>query len=157
MKRFSIYSILSAIFIFAGTSLAAGAELFIPELKGAKASHLDIPLKLDQAQNLAGVKLILAYNKNALEFKKASKTKDSSSLMHIVNSKKPGRLIIVMAGAMGINGRDLTLLTIRFRLKQKEIADLNTLVKVTAAELMNAKLKSIEVKIREMKPLQKTK
>jgi hypothetical protein len=148
MKRFSIYSIFFAIFIFIETSLAAGAELYIPELKDAEASRLDIPLKLDQAQNLAGVKLVLAYDKNILEFKKAFKTKDSSSLMHIVNSKKPGRLIIVMAGAMGISGHDITLLTIRFRLKQKIIADINTLVKITAAELMNAKLKSVKVQIR---------
>ena len=148
MKRFSIYSIFFAIFIFIETSLAAGAELYIPELKDAEASRLDIPLKLDQAQNLAGVKLVLAYDKNILEFKKALKTKDSSSLMHIVNSKKPGRLIIVMAGAMGISGHDVTLLTIRFRLKQKITADINTLVKITAAELMNAKLKSVKVKIR---------
>ncbi len=157
MKRFSIYSIFFAILIFASTSLAAGAELFIPKLKQAKASYLDIPLKLDQAQNLAGVKLVLAYDKNALEFKKASKTEHSSSLMHIVNSKKPGRLIIVMAGAIGISGHDVTLLTIRFQLKQKESADLNTLVKITAAELMDAKLKTVEVKIRETKSLQKTK
>ena len=151
MKCFSIYSVFFAIFIFSETSLA-GVELYIPELKDVEASRLDIPLKLDQAQNLAGIKLVLAYNKNALEFKKASKTEHSSSLMHIVNSKKPGRLIIVMAGAMGINGHDVTLLTIRFRLKQKVTADLNTLIKITTAELMDAKLKSVKVKIRESKP-----
>jgi len=156
MKCFSIYSVFFAIFIFSETSLA-GVELYIPELKDVEASRLDIPLKLDQAQNLAGVKLVLAYDKNILEFKKAFKTKDSSSLMHIVNSKKPGRLIIVMAGATGINGHDITLLTIRFGLKQKVTADLNTLIQVTAAELMDSKLKSVEVKIREMKPPQKTK
>ncbi len=155
MKRFSIYSILFAIVIFVGTSLAAGAEIYIPVIKDANNSLLDIPLKLDQAQNLAGVKLVLSYDKNALEFEKASKTEHSSSLMHIVNSKKPGRLIIVMAGAMGINGHDVTLLTIRFRLKQKAAADLNALVKIATAELMDAKLKSVEVKIRKQKPPQK--
>jgi len=152
MKRFSIYTILCTIWIFTDVLMAAGAELYIPAIKATKASHLEAPIKLDQAQNLAGVKLVLAYDKNILEFEKASKTKDSSSLMHIVNSKIPGCLIIVMAGAMGISGHDVTLLTIHFRLKQKMTADLNTLVKVTAAELMDAKLKPVEVKIREMKP-----
>ncbi len=156
MKRFSIYSTLFLIiFIFVGISPAASAEFYIPVVKDTDESLIEIPLKLDQAINLAGVKLVMMYDKNALEFKKASKTKLSSSLMHIVNSKIPGRLIIVMAGAMGINGQDVTLLTVRFRLKQKVAADLNTLVKITAAELMDTKLKTIEVKIREMKPLPK--
>ena len=156
MKRFLINTtLLSIILVWAGISFAAPVELYIPNVKDADASVVELPIKLSRAQNLAGVKIVLTYDKSALEFIKASKTTHTSPLMHIVNSKNPGRLIIVMAGAMGINGDDITLLTIQFRLKQKKQAPINALVEIKMAELMDAKLKSIEVKLGGAKPLSK--
>ncbi len=147
------------IFLFTGLSSSYAVELYIPKVEtadasaqGDNASLVEIPIMLDQARNLAGVKIVMTYNKNALEYEKASKTKHTSSLMHIVNSKNPGRLIIVMAGAMGINGRDIPLLTLHFRLKLKTSVAINSLVKIKMAELMDAKLKTIEVKLRNATP-----
>lgn len=155
MKRF-LFLIL---FLFIGLSSSYAAELYIPKLEtgdaspqGADASLVVMPIMLDQARNLAGVKIVMTYNKDVLEYEKASKTKHTSSLMHIVNSKNPGRLIIVMAGAMGINGSDIPLLTLHFRLKSKTGVDVNSLVKIKMAELMDAKLKTIEVKLRNATP-----
>ena len=160
MNRLSVYTILFCWIVstWMGISPATATELFLNPIRNTPASgqenntsFVEVPIKLDQAQNLAGIKLILTYAKNRLEFQKASKTKATSSLMHIVNSKKPGRLIIVMAGAMGISGTDITLLNIRFRVKQKNDTDLNTSVKIISAELMDAKLKPVEVTIRATK------
>ena len=34
--------------------------------------------------------------------------------MHIINDRTPGKLIIVMAGARGIQGKGMTILTLNF-------------------------------------------
>ena len=86
-------------------SPAWGTELHIPPLKGIPGESIDIPVMIDQVDNLAGVKLIMRYDPEILTFKKGMRTKYTSSLMHIINDKKPGILIVVMAGAKGIKGK----------------------------------------------------
>jgi len=64
-------------------------------------------------------------------------------------NKNPGRLIVVMASAKGVNGDKGNILTIQFRaaagLKQKVI----TKIEMTEVELVSEQLKTIPCKLTE--------
>lgn len=129
-------------------SLACGAELYVPPLNGKPGESIDIPIMIDQVENLAGVKLVMTYDPEILTFKKGSKTKQTDSLMHIINDKKPGLLIVVMAGARGIKGKDFALLTLTFALKKGLKGHHSTQIKITEVQLMSDKLKEIKCNTR---------
>lgn len=130
------------------TSIASGAELYIPALKGQSGQSVDIPIMIDQVDNLAGVKLIMKYDPEILTFKKGTRTKHTSSLMHIVNDKKPGVLIVVMAGARGIKGKDFSILNLTFTIKQGLKGNHTTKIEITEVQLMSDKLKDIKCNIK---------
>ena len=130
------------------TSPAWGAELRIPDLKGKSGQEVRVPLVIDQTANLAGVKLILHYDKELLTFKEGARTQETQSLMHIINDKTPGKLIIVMAGARGIQGRDMTLLTLTFVIKKGLIGNHTTVIEAPEVQLMGDDLKEIECKVK---------
>jgi hypothetical protein len=125
-------------------SLAWGAELYIPPLNGKSGQSIDIPIMIDLVENLAGVKLVMTYDPELLTFNKGAKTKQTDSLMHIVNDKKPGLLIVVMAGARGIKGKDFPLLTLTFAVKEGLKGNHATQIKITEVQLMSDKLKDIK-------------
>jgi Cohesin domain len=104
--------------LFLRAAPAWGVELQIPSLKGKAGQEIKVPLVLDQVGNLAGVKLVLHYDKDILVFKEGSKSEATQSLMHIINDKTPGKLIIVMAGARGIQGKEITILALTFGIKK---------------------------------------
>jgi len=135
-----------ALFFFCAAS-AWGVELQIPPLKGKAGQEIQVPLVLDQIGNLAGVKLVLHYDKEILTFKEGVKTQATQSLMHIINDKTPGKLIIVMAGARGIQGKEITILTLTFGIK-KTVANYTTAIEIPEVQLMSDDLKEIECKIR---------
>ncbi len=137
-----IFPLLSAI-----CGAAWGTELIIPAAE-AKAGHsVRIPVMIDKTDNLAGVKLSIAYDKELLTFRKADKTEYTSSLMHIVNDKNPGVLIIVMAGAKGVKGENFPILFMEFTvssdIKEKKIAKME----VKESQLMSDTLKDAEHKV----------
>jgi len=136
-----------AIFIF-GLSAAYAAELNIPALKGTPGNTLEVPVMIDEIENLAGIKMVMTYDAEILIFKKAAKTRHTTSLMHIVNAKKPGLLIIVMAGARGIKGKGFNLLTLTFQVKQDVKTPGETVFKITDVQLMSDKLKAIKASVR---------
>ena len=129
-------------------SLALGAELSIPPLNGKSGQPIDIPIMIDLAEDLAGVKLVMTYDPEILTFKKGSKTKQTDSLMHIINDKKPGLLIVVMAGARGIKGTDFPLLILTFAVKKGLKGHHSTQIKITEVQLMSDKLKEIKCNTR---------
>lgn len=67
--------------------------------------------------------------------------------MHVVNDKVPGRLIIVMAGARGISGKNFPLITLRFRsvapIKDKMAVE----IKIDHIEMMNEALKPVSGRV----------
>ena len=63
--------------------------------------------------------------------------------MHIVNDKKPGILIVVMAGAKGIKGEKIPLMVFRFMVNQSLKSETRTNLKISDAQLMSDKLKEI--------------
>ena len=58
--------------------------------------------------------------------------------MHIINDKTPGKLIIVTAGARGIQGKGMTILTLNFTVVI-EIPEAQLMGRVTISRRSNAK------------------
>lgn len=133
--------------IISWISVASGTELSIPALKGVSGQTIDIPIMIDQVDNLAGVKLVMKYDPEILTFKRGTKTKHTNSLMHIVNDKKPGLLIVVMAGARGIKGKDFSILNLTFAIKKGLKGNYTTKIEITELQLMSDKLKDIKCNI----------
>ena len=118
--------------------------IYIPEVKGKIGQFVEIPIMIDHVDNLAGVKLVMGYDYKILTFKDGAKTKESNSLMHIVNDKKPGKLIVVMAGARGIKGKDFPILTLTFEIKKVLTGNHTTSIKINDVHLMSDQLKEIK-------------
>ena len=125
-------------------SAAFATEISIPPITAKPGQSIDIPVIMDQVDNLAGVKLVMTYDPRILIFKKGMKTKETDSLMHIVNDKKPGLLIVVMAGARGIKGKDFPILILTFDVKEGLKGNHTTLILVTEVQLMSDQLKDIK-------------
>ena len=127
---------------------AWAVDLQIPPLKGKAGQEIQVPLILDQIGNLAGVKLVLHYDKDLLTFKGGAKSEATQSLMHIINDKTPGKLIIVMAGARGIQGKEITILAITFGIKKGVTGNHTTAIGISEVQLMGDDLKEIECKVK---------
>ncbi|QTA80330.1 Cohesin domain-containing protein [Desulfonema limicola] len=125
-------------------SNAEATELSIPALEAAAGQTIEIPVIIDKIDNLAGVKLSMEYDPEILIFKKADKTKHTSSLMHIVNDKKPGFLIIVMAGAKGIKGEKFPVISMIFEVDKKINEKKTTQIILKDVQLMSDKLKDVQ-------------
>jgi len=86
----------------------------------------------------------MEYDCKILIFKNGVKTKESNPLMHIVNDKKPGKLIVVMAGAKGIKGKDFPILTLTFEIKKNLTGNHTTSIRINDVHLMSDQLKEIK-------------
>ena len=151
MGRFSaksIFFLLSGVITITWVSTVMGTELYIPALKGKSGQNIDIPIMIDKVDNLAGVKLVLQYDPKILTYKKAAKTEQTSSLMHIVNDKNPGRLIVVMAGPKGIKGKEFSIISLTFEVNKGLKSNHTTRIKITEVQLMSDQLKEIKSDIR---------
>lgn len=126
---------------------AFGVELTFPGTETEPGQSFEIPVLIDAVENLAGVKLSLSYDPKVLTFQKADKTKATTSLMHIVNDKKPGVLIIVMAGARGIKGKNFPLLLLHFEAKVPEKIPHKTEITVKEIQLMSDQLKDLPAQV----------
>ena len=103
----AFFILLLAIF---SARIVAGAELHIPALeKGAPGDTVSLPVVIDKVEKLAGIKLVVEYDTKALKFNKAEKTTHTANMLHVVNDKTPGKLIIVMAAARGFSAENAEL------------------------------------------------
>ena len=127
---------------------ALGTELYFSEIKATTKQSIDIPVMIDQVDNLAGVKMLIKYDTKILTYKNAVKTKHTSSLIHIVNNKKPGVLIIVMAGAKGIKGKNFPLFLLKFDVKKGLKNNSAIKINISDLQLMSDQLKNIKCRIR---------
>ena len=123
-----------------------GTELYIPPLTAKSGQTVDIPLMIDEIDNLAGVKIVMTYDPQILTFKEGVKSKQTNALMHVVNDKKPGLLIVVMAGARGIKGKAFSIMTLTFTVKEGLEGNHSTRISITEVQLMSDKLKDIPCK-----------
>ncbi len=129
-------------------SPALGTELYFSGIKVTTEQSIDIPVMIDQVDNLAGVKMLIKYDSKILTYKNAVKTKHTSSLIHIVNNKKPGVLIVVMAGAKGIKGKNFPLFLLQFDIKKGLKNNSAIKINIFDLQLMSDQLKNIKCKIR---------
>ena len=136
------------LFIFLAVIPARAAEVTVGSAKGKAGSEIQLPLSFDKTDNMAGVKIVLTYNQDMLEFLKAEKTESSQGLMHIVNSTVPGRIVLVMAGATGIKGENLVFCNLYFRIKKKLTPALQTQIRIVEAEAKSDQLKNIQLELR---------
>jgi len=142
LARFFWWGVIVAMLLLAKP--AAAATLYIPAMNAAGGESLTIPIKIDSVDNLAGIKLVLTYDQALLTFVAVKKTAHTSPLMHVVNDKQPGKLIIVMAGAEGIKGSDFPLLNLKFHIKKDVEKRQQTKINITEVQLMSDKLKTLE-------------
>lgn len=119
-------------------------RIYIQAIKGEPGQSVEIPVMIDHVDNLAGVKLVMEYDCKILIFRHGAKTKESNSLMYIVNDKNPGKLIVVMAGAKGIKGKDFPILTLTFEIKKGLAGNHTTSIKIKDVHLMSDQLKKIK-------------
>lgn len=139
---------LCAVYTILWAHAAWAVMVYVPELKVSSGESLDIPVMIDQVDNLAGVKLVMEYDPKILFFQKGARTSHSDSLMHVINDKNPGTLIIVMAGAKGIKGKAFAILNLTFKIKEDLKGDLRTHLAITEVQLMTDKLKDIKCEIK---------
>ncbi len=69
-------------------------------------------------------------------------------MMHIVNDKKPGRLIVVMAGAKGISGKNFSIISLTFKVKKDLKSNHTTGISFPGIQLMSDQLKEIPCSIK---------
>jgi hypothetical protein len=122
------------------------AEIFLSPLNQGKGDRLEAVVVIDEVANLAGVKLVLTYDPNVLIYKEGRKTAESQSMMHVVNDRTPGKLVIVMACAQGISGRNLPIMKLTFALKNKKSDRRNIRIDPVEVQLMSDQLKEISCK-----------
>jgi hypothetical protein len=149
--RLRSYTFLLLFFLLAPAVFAAdarGTELRIPDLKGKSGQEIRVPLVIDQTANLAGLKLILHYDKEILTFKEGVRSQGTQSLMHIINDKTPGKLIVVMAGARGVQGKEMTLLTLTFAVRKGLTGNHTTVIESPEVQLMGDDLREIECRFK---------
>jgi hypothetical protein len=145
ITRLTVCTLLTLLLL---TTRAPAAEISIAGITAKPGQTIEMPIMIDKTDNLAGMKLVLRYDASLLTYKKSSKTKHSSSLMHIVNDKKPGILIIVMAGARGIKGKNFPIFTLFFQINSKVTVKTESTIKITESQLMSDKLKNIEYDVK---------
>lgn len=145
MKRTTIgWIICTLITCFLATLAPAGAaEISIPAMEAEPGETLTVPVMVDQVGNLAGVKLVMTYDPKLLTFSRADKTRFTNSMMHIVNDKKPGTLIAVMAAARGIKGENFPILTMEFQVNKPAGEPADAAFEIREVQLMSDDLKDI--------------
>lgn len=137
--------VFAALLLCAAASAVSAAELHVPAVAGASGEVVKLPVTVDKVDNLAGIKLVMTYDRNILKFIKAEKSAFTTNMLYVVNDKTPGRLIIVMAAAKGFKGENAPLVEISFELLQVVKREANITVQIIEAELMNDKLQKIEI------------
>lgn len=108
--------------------------------------RIRVSLAVDRIVLLAGMKIALTYNEDVLKFIEVVKTQATTSLMHVVNDNTPGKLIIVMAGAKGISGENISLIDLVFKPSTKFQGQSNAF-KIEEIQFMDENLHDIQATI----------
>jgi hypothetical protein len=120
------------------------APVFMPDITVKIGQPVILPVNINKVEKLAGIKLVIGYDANFLGYVESKKTDVSKSFMHVVNDKKPGELIVVMASAKGLTAEKATILNIAFSLKNTIDKKVTSIIRVSEGELMDENLKKIE-------------
>ncbi|KPA16019.1 cellulosome anchoring protein [Candidatus Magnetomorum sp. HK-1] len=138
------------------------AEIYIPKITALSGTEVKIPLLVDRINNLAGIKISINYDHNLLKFNKVIKSENTASLMHIVNSKTLGNIIVVMAGAKGVPIFNDKIMDVYFTVTDNLNKTKTTTLEVTELQLMNDskvdipyKLNNLSISIESSKEMKK--
>lgn len=134
---------LTCLMVLGFCSTAHGVQLYSPDLGVGPGEKIKVPLMIDRVDNLAGIKIVLTYDTSLLTYSGSAKTELSSSLMHIVNDRKPGVLIIVMAGARGIKGELFSLFDLYFTISDRVKESVETQIELKEIQMMGDDLKEV--------------
>jgi hypothetical protein len=144
-----ILALMLSVFFQGAAALAEDARLQIAPIAIESGQSFIVPVTISQIVNLAGIKLVLQYDSNLISYVKTEKSKKTSQLMQVVNDKKPGNLIIVMAGAKGISGKKMELFHLYFKATGGLKKEIVTIIQVVEIELVSDLLKAISCKSSE--------
>ena len=126
---------------------APAAEIdFVRNVKNADVEFI---LKADEVKKIAGLKISVSYPDQLITYIDSVKSAETSSFMHVVNDKNPGKLIIVMASARGISGENIPLLSLRFK-PRKIDQKLPLVITATQCQLMDESLNEIKCSIKQI-------
>ncbi len=128
------------LFCLALAGSAQALEVSVPDMQAQAGTVFSVPLVIDSVDNLAGVKIVLKYDPKIIVFEKADKSRYTTSLLHVVNSQNPGQLIIVMAGARGIQGKEFPVMTLGFKANPCPQPPCSAGLEITEAQFMSDKL-----------------
>lgn len=120
---------------------------FLPEIQAQGHKKIAIPLVVSKVDNLAGLKVVISYDQEILAYQGEHKAGIAGSLMHLVNAKTPGTLVLVMAGARGIALDDQPIIQFLFKIlpESTDKTENSTLLKITEIQVMNDQLKTLSV------------
>ncbi len=144
VRFFAVVIFMVMAFVLSGGGTASAAEIRIPPLKAAPGQQIEVPVIIHGVDNLAGMKIVFGYDSKALRYESTAKAKEAASLIHIVNDKRPGLLIAVMAGARGIKAEELAILTFTFKVSPKASPGTTLSFRITESQLMSDKLKDLD-------------
>lgn len=161
MDRLPVNFILSHILFFLFFTLisyltvAAGQSVMVkvPQVTGCPGRSIEIPFILERPPMVAGIKFVVVYDDSLLKYKGFHKSKAASSMIHVVNSKVPGRLVIAMASARGVSGDKVEVFRLIFFVTSKipparfKSGIARTTLKIPEAELMSQGLESLKPEI----------
>jgi len=128
------------------------AQLIFSEFSVSPGQKVEIPVLLNDVPNMAGIKLALKFDKDLLTYVKSEKTKITASLMHIVNDKHPGKLVIVMAGARGVAVNNQSIMNLYFKVNDNILKPVDTKFVITELQLMSDSLKELAYEF-DIKPI----
>lgn len=123
---------------------ACAVEIRVPATRASAGHSVKVPVVIDRIDNLAGMKLVVRYDKEAMTYRSTEKAAQANTLIHIVNDKRPGTLIVVMAGAQGIKGENLQILTFTFDVGADVKVGAALPVNIVESQLMSDRLKDID-------------
>ena len=134
---------------FAGLILEKNASgeayFYVPPLEVQSGINFALPIIVSQAENLAGIKLVMEYDAKLLVYEKTDKTEKTAVMMQVVNDRIPGKLILVMAGANGVSGCDLEVALVRFRAASGlTTGKTGARVAIMETEMVSGDLKSLD-------------
>lgn len=134
--------------VISGGSTAWATEVYATSLTVKDASMVEVPVGIDNVEKLAGIKLVINFDKEMLSFKEGQKTKNTQAMMHVINDKNPGRLVVVMAGATGISGTNFPLIHLQFTVKNARKSNFSTRIEIVECQLMSDKLVEIKCSVK---------
>ena len=136
-------SILVTVWRGAG-ALCHAMELSLASARARPGAVVKVAVMIDAVEHLAGVKLTLGWDAETLTYVSGNVTPAASSFLHVVNDRKPGRLILVMAGGRGIGGRRLKLFNLRFRVSTAVTRSQTVKINIVESQLMSDALKDLK-------------